>query len=331
MPEPLTAEERARLREELTALAHEHYQPEAGVSTRVGTLLLVRKQAEKDRRAEADRVWNAQVAERAKVPPEQFRAVIDAAPDTKTLNETMQARHPHMTFTLEGLDLEAAKAAVREFDRLGAQWPEVLREHRTFGNAQPSKPFKDDRWYAFASFGKGIGLNPQRFNDMDRLRRSLEADTASGWSPKKCDTIESVIAHEFGHNVKFWLEGSAGEGGPAFLSALGVDGIGAGRDTLAAIDKHSRRSRKLSVYSLTDDHESFAEAFAALEMQGPEARKIAPIVDRYAALLDLVREARAEGRLGTVNDTPFASDLSGEERERRLQELAAVRKRLGIP
>ena len=75
--------------------------------------------------------------------------------------------------------------------------------------------------------GKFIGLNPLHYGNPTGFIHSLQESVQVGFHPKGCDTIESILTHEFGHLVDTWLRSSP----EAFRNVVGNDGFGVVRAT----------------------------------------------------------------------------------------------------
>jgi hypothetical protein len=123
-------------------------------------------------------------------------------------------------------------------------------------------------------------LNQKFFNDRSKFEASLRAAEEKHVHPAGCNTIDSVISHEFGHCVwDYYTDVSKSQyalidvvENPRFLSERGY-GLGSVQGTVLAWNKE-QRANGLSLYAKKPDrwpwggedehHERFAEAFASL-------------------------------------------------------------------
>lgn len=76
---------------------------------------------------------------------------------------------------------------------------------------------------------------------------------ASGWHPSGTSQVGSIVTHEVGHHVLFWLQDEGFDPVP-FITVLATD------------------RRGLSGYANTRPEEAFAEAFVAHHLGDEEAR-----------------------------------------------------------
>jgi hypothetical protein len=92
----------------------------------------------------------------------------------------------------------------------------------------------------------GITVNNRQAKNAAAMAQSLKRDVKSGWHPVGCDTIKSVIDHEYGHQVDR-LIGLAEDGDfLKYYNSLSRDDIAQG----------------LSRYALTNKREFIAEAWS---------------------------------------------------------------------
>lgn len=182
-------------------------------------------------------------------------APAEDVPGFATLEEAERwaaARYPHIRWDFAGAHVETITPTLRELNRLLQEYPQVARHIRYIGTyLSPSAPtragFPDDSvWaHAVARFSEQtywIGLNPRWYGSPDRFRRSLVDSVRPGlygkrFHPEGTDSIESVIAHEFGHLVDYWAQLQANK---AFHPVVSVDGLGLVTETHARFKQANR-------------------------------------------------------------------------------------------
>ena len=96
-------------------------------------------------------------------------------------------------------------------------------------------------------------LNRAYFSRPGRLARRLDTMAASGWHPSGTSRVESIVTHEFGHHVMFWLQDE-------------------GFDPVPVIRASTADRRGLSGYANTLPEEAFSEAFVAHHLGDEDAR-----------------------------------------------------------
>ena len=215
------------------------------------------------------------------------KSKVDEIKDFDGLYNYWEKEHPHTkvnlhTENLKGIDLEVAKQVTVQFNRLADTYPRVAQDIFSI----ETKELGDHTWAAVAPVHSLTGvkmeliLNQKFFNDRSKFEVSLKASEEKGIHPVGCNTIDSVITHEFGHCVwDYYTDVSKGQyalidvvENPRFLSERGY-GLGSVQGTVIAWNKE-QRANGLSLYAKKPDrwpwggedehHERFAEAFASL-------------------------------------------------------------------
>ncbi len=70
-------------------------------------------------------------------------------------------------------------------------------------NANIFAPVKSD-WYAYSTASDELGLNGVAYNATwrgDKVVKQLDSDLKSKFHPDGCNTVKSVMDHEFGHKI----------------------------------------------------------------------------------------------------------------------------------
>ena len=186
-------------------------------------------------------------------------------------------RYPHVKWDFEGAHIDTINPSLKQFDTLAKEYPEVASKLTYVGTLQGGEFAGRDAWknaggaYAFASAdGSMIGLNPTFYSDPAGFKLELKTGTAlearaGRWHPQGCDTVESVLSHEFGHSV--FNEALRGDKG----------------NTVYEWTMKNKATSSLSRYATTSPFEGFAEGFSAL-YHSPKSSHTA-YVKRQAALL----------------------------------------------
>lgn len=193
---------------------------------------------------------------------------------------------------VRGADVQACNASANAMSELG----KLYSGHDAWKNfrVETSELGHPDRGrgpYAGGS-ARLIVANSRWFGDSDVLLRALAEDAKpqryaggmKGWHPKNCDTIESLIHHEFGHALHSELRLDKNLG--TALSGL-IDDAG---------------FKEASVYAYRGEREAFAETFA--EMLGTSRADWPARCERLADFLSengIVDRSALEDRSASVS------------------------------
>jgi hypothetical protein len=231
-----------------------------------------------------------------------------------------EANYSHIKFEFDGADVDTIRPTLHQFDKLAQEWPEVASRLKYIGTRRTFQRGV----YAHASIdGTAIGLNPVFYGNPREFLRLLENDVATRWHPRGCHTIESVIAHEFGHAVHVWFRGQLNK---SILPVVSVDGTGIVGETANNWLMHWTRNKKraikgLSRYATEKEGEAFAEAFAAHYHQ---MGKKGPFLRSFGTLL------RELDRKKWLSDYKQLDEVRGEERVLAIQRIKDLKERLGL-
>lgn len=105
---------------------------------------------------------------------------------------------------LDGIHKTCAFETVRSLEKICEDYPFLtgkLKGIKTVENE--GMPYKDREAYAYAT-GKSIVLNKAYYNDPMKIESEYKGSVESGWSVSGTE-YPSVIDHEFGHVVEFFL------------------------------------------------------------------------------------------------------------------------------
>lgn len=191
----------------------------------------------------------------------------------KQVETFLRKTFPETDFDFELMPTKVANAMGQEFHRLATAFPAVQKRllyvgmnRNVRGKALPYvKEIVDRRkTYAHATVdGKSISLNPHFFSQpSDVLGRRIAWDQTTGWHPAMPDPTDytSILTHEYGHQIQFWLEASTSQ----VTSAARVSGVGLVRDTFNMwADTH--RPIHVSIYGDENFREGWAEAFVVAQ------------------------------------------------------------------
>lgn len=241
----------------------------------------------------------------------------------KTLDECKlwaEANYPHIRFEFDGADIEAIKPTLQQFDKLAKEWPDAAARLKYMGTG---RTFPHGEYAHAARDGTAIGLNPNFYGNPGEFLRWLRNDVAVKHHPRGCHTIESVITHEFGHMVHFWLGRQLDR---AVLPVVSVDGTGIVGNTVNNwliywTDNRKRAVRSLSKYAAEKEEEAFAEAFAAFYHQ---TGKKGTFLRSFRILMREVDKKK------WLSDYKWLDEVEGEERTIALQRIRDLKERLGI-
>ncbi len=258
----------------------------------------------------------------ANAPPPKvgfFRAVRQA-------ERWARENYSHITWDFAGMDIEAVNPTLKQFHHLAQEFPEVAQRLRyigTYGN--DASRFSSPYILAHASMdGSFIGLNPLWFGDVRVFKELLAAAVKIGFHPKGCDTIESVITHEFGHLMHGWLQSKYKS---AVLPYVGADGTGLVADTVDRWLAKNKPTRRFSEYAKEskDVRENFAEGFASL--RHTHARQQHQFVKRLGVMLQELADPAKHIPEGQWD---FLNFLSGDDKIRAIEALNEFKRRLNL-
>jgi hypothetical protein len=259
---------------------------------------------------------------------------------TRQAESWMVANYKHITTDFEGLSMKGLRPTLRQFRRVAGDFPEVAKRikyigvyrdkgkvRRAFGK-RLAMGFKTEwahsGWRPRADGKRGsdfyIGLNPRHYDELgvDNFFATIKMSEETGWHPKGCGTIESIMTHEFGHCVRNWLMLSD-EG---FLPYMKMAGLGKVSDTFGWWERSHRAGKALSRYALSDISERFAEAFAS--MYHTEGRKVA-FVKNLEKLFEVMGDPKDWVHYKEIK---WLSDLEEEERAKAIKVFQEIEKKL---
>ena len=237
--------------------------------------------------------------------------------------------YPHITWDFTGAHIDTINPTLKQFHTLAQEWPQVSKRLTYVGTHQSAKTPYPDGWkdggiaHADAGYGTFIGLNPAYYGNPPRILASVQTYARSGWFPKGCDTVESLVTHEFGHLVDSLFQSQRMT---AFREIVKTDGFGFVAETFQLWAKSNKARKSLSGYAVNDpkqiDVEGWAEGFRAIYHT---PKKDWPVfVRRQAALLAIMNPRNWRTQYQWLNH------LSGDAKTQAVEEMARVRKRLGM-
>lgn len=211
----------------------------------------------------ADQAKLRQLERDALKPKRNKNAVPENVPYKKfgTLDDAKQwaeKKYPHIAWDFNGVHIETLNPSLKEFDRLASEYPEVSKRLTYFGTHKSEiSPIWGYHWeegeLAHASKnGILIGVNPKYYGDENgALIKAIEKTANNGFHPKVCNNIESIVTHEFGHQVYNWQYSKSSKSREKLLDFC--------RDNFSR-----EQAKTVSVYACYSWEEAWAEAFAAL-------------------------------------------------------------------
>lgn len=234
-----------------------------------------------------------------------------------------QTSYPDIEWDFQGATIDTINPTLKQFHQLAQLYPDAVRFMKALKVRQlPNYVFA---LYDPSSANRGIYLNRVFYGDKATFLSTLGKSVQDGFHPPGCDTIESILAHEFAHLVDDWLHTTALREGVAILPVVGMDGVGLVDDTLRQF-KWQWFNRKdavaaLSKYAQTNPDEMFAEAFASLYAGAGLGR----IVQHLKVLLDEV--ACPEKWL---KDWRFLTEVPLDEVPKARAAIDQLRRKLGL-
>lgn len=219
---------------------------------------------------------------------------------------------------LGSLKPDVARAVVRSMQQFESLFPGLMRTGLAYlGDYRGDKAAPFLITYKKNQFGRGVWAHYRMLNSKDRMvglgaafrnpkkfLEELASAASSGWHPKGCDTIESVVTHELGHFLSRWLQDNSY--GQKSIITQWKDGVLS--DHLKSLpgrtfDPETRRYNNpkaesilaLSEYALKNDEERWAEAFASSlhtdpAKQHPLAREVAELIPDIQKIVQIRME-----------------------------------------
>jgi hypothetical protein len=192
----------------------------------------------------------------------------------------MHRKFKNIKFDFAKADPVIAVQACKQFMALAQKYPKTLSRIARVATVPPTEGLEyfksNDSMYAFHDTDWDgndiIALNPKYFGNPAEIKANLVKDQATKFHPDGCDTVESLITHEFGHVLK-----------SAFSDITDSDEIG-------NFLRKEHPTQALSVYATRNDSEGFAEAFSALT-HGSDKAKSDPYVVKLGKLLDKFKDS----------------------------------------
>ena len=196
-------------------------------------------------------------------PPSDARLAVTGT-TTRQQAAWARAHLPRTSFNLEGGAPSVIGPTLEQLVRLAHIYPEVMARIELFylddlptGSVGGLDVFGRSQG-ALPGQPSSLVLNRAYFSRPGRLVQRLGRSTRVGWHPSGTDQIGSVVTHEFGHHLWFFLE-EEGFDPRGFMTTLAED------------------RRSLSLYAERDrTGEAWAEAFAAYYL-GDEAARSHPL------------------------------------------------------
>jgi hypothetical protein len=154
---------------------------------------------------------------------------------------------------------------------------ETARRWAKTGVKRKKVPGNTYAWSTGKGWGKyeGITFNKKWASSYDDFAQAIVKDIKAGWHPIGVESPASVLTHEFGHQLDYYLKE---KGTRDWIDAMYADM----RQQAAGLMKAGKTSREaygslLSEYANENSKEFFAEAFAEW-VHSPNPRTIAKAV-----------------------------------------------------
>lgn len=153
--------------------------------------------------------------------------------------------------SLEGCDLESAKAVFRGYQKVFEKIPNF---QELFGQLYGVKASQQNG-NAYANGGLAdVNINTFWFSDYAKLSEQYAHDVEMGWHVPN-STVEDIIVHELGHNVDRLIARALGKGDNAFISKTLKTKV------MNSFEKKPNIEYAVSGYATKNNAEWFAECF----------------------------------------------------------------------
>lgn len=186
----------------------------------------------------------------------------------------------------------------------------------------------DAKTWAHATIdGTRIGLNPEWYGNPRRLKDSLVWLERKRWHPGGCNSIESIMTHEFGHHVWNWYY-SPIYNSKAFTPHVSSHGVGLIHDTIRLWERSNPVRGAISRYAKENREEGWAEGFTALHHGTSAVQQVKRVRTQKELLTLLGSDSQAWLAEG---EWQWTADVATEkERELALGVLGGIVKRLAL-
>lgn len=266
--------------------------------------------------------------------------LVERIADAQTLAEAhawAKANYPAITWEFDGSHIDTIRPTVEQFDKLAKDWPEVAKGITYVGTRQSSgaNPYN---WASTPNVmahatqdGKTIGLNPAYYHDPVKFDRIMEHSEQTNWHPKGTNTPAGLLTHEFGHQVENWL---LRQSKTYFTEVVSSGGLGLVNGTVIQFNDNNKPTKALSDYAVTTNNrpnkpEGWAEGIASIYYT--PKKDWTAYTRRLDKLLTILKDTSKWTTAPDYSAIPSLRDLSGDARQRAIDELAKLRKDLNIP
>jgi GNAT superfamily N-acetyltransferase len=198
------------------------------------------------------------------VPPrEEIDAVYAKAETGRAVGQTLERRmkklSPGFRARLDGLHVDHARRLAAEFEHLAHEYPAVVSGM----NGVLASTRLTNAWATADMWGGNINVSVNSFGEFSagRAMQAFRSTAATGFHPRNCTHVESLMAHEFGHIVEAHVRKNMveHEGVRDFTMAGGFH-----KWEVPGMDYELLSTA--SEYARTNKREAFAEAFADYTM-----------------------------------------------------------------
>ncbi len=197
---------------------------------------------------------------------------------------------PHATdLRMDGIPVQSWNVITTQLDKLLKQYPEVAHRIETFGSHHK---MWDDRTIpgalaaASARTGNILAFNPDQWQDLDYLTRTLDNYGRSHWMAKGAGDPAYVVTHEFGHLLDGHIWRKDGAKHAKLYKLFGVNSFEVEYDgelRPGAAPLNAETAKTVSRYATTNILETFAETFASMHFT-PLAERAA-VVNQFEEIL----------------------------------------------
>lgn len=195
-------------------------------------------------------------------------------------------KYPDVKWDFKGAHVDTIRPTIKQWSIMAKKYPAVAKQIKYVGTYRglptgfSSESYSKSRFkptsYAHSVYDwrkkvGQIGLNPAYYGHPKKLNESIWRGNAVGWNPEGCNSIESLLTHEFGHQYYYNMRFNPDL---AFHKVVGVDGLGNYGGTLTLFEHHHHGTQALSGYALKTPSEAWAEGFRAMHHGTAKVRSL---------------------------------------------------------
>lgn len=241
-----------------------------------------------------------------KIPEKAPAAPPKTLKSCKTLSDMERYatnKFPNTKWDFKGAHVDTIRPTIKQWEILARKYPEVAKQIKYVGTYRGlptgfysenySKSRFDQTAYAHSVYDwtkkvGQIGLNPTYYGHPRKLSEAMWRGNVVKWNPEGCNSLESLLTHEFGHQYYYNLRFNPDL---SFNKLVAVDGLGNYGGTLTLFEHYHHGTEALSGYAMKNNTEAWAEGFRAMHHGTAKVRSL-PFVKYQRRLVNLTTENR---------------------------------------